>query len=61
MYEDGTFTTLLDLQDEGLFITAIWGNSPTEVFLTARDPDWTNGPCSFSLILRWDGSELHWF
>jgi hypothetical protein len=60
-YEDGTFTEMLDLMGEDLFISSIWGNSPTELFVTARDPDWTIGPCSRALALYWDGTEFHWF
>jgi len=61
MHEDGDFTVLADWQDANLSIGAIWGNSPTELFVIVSEPDTYEGPCSLIRILRWDGSEFHWF
>jgi len=60
-YEGGDFTVLSDWQDENLAIQAIWGNSPMELFILVSDPDTTDAPCSKIRILRWDGTEFHWF
>jgi len=42
-------------------ISAIWGNSPEEVFLAVRDPDHVTPDCGAEYVLWWDGSEFHWF
>ena len=47
----------------GIQPVALWGNSPTEVFLAVAEPGalGMNLFCGGSALLRWDGSSFHRF
>jgi hypothetical protein len=64
MWDGTSFKVLLFSDAEAgsrLLINAIWGNSPTEVFLAVQDEGHPNPQCGIYYLLWWDGSEFHWF
>jgi hypothetical protein len=63
---DGTgFQTLFTAGDGGAWpgaeIRAMWGNSPSEVFIAVSDEGIPRPDCGIYYLLWWDGSEFHWF
>lgn len=50
-----------DCRGGGLWIRALWGNSPTEVFVVVDALGSHTGNCADDHVLRWDGTEFHWF
>jgi hypothetical protein len=55
------FTVLGYWENAGIFINAIWGNSPGEVFLAVSDPNHESSDCGPEYLLWWDGTNFHWF
>ena len=45
----------------GVWINAIWGNSPDEVFFAVSAASHATEDCAPQILLWWDGSEFHWF
>jgi hypothetical protein len=50
-----------DCRGGGLWIQALWGNSPDEVFLAVDGLGYHSGNCFEQHLLRWDGTDFHWF
>jgi hypothetical protein len=61
MWDGASFTVLASWESAGIYINAIWGNSPSEVFLAVEDANYEGTGCGPKYVLWWDGSRFHWF